>query len=331
MPIVRSNSDFQLIDYTDEINLIPRANTLLTDMGLFETKYTGSEVIQIERVNEITTLFDDRKRGGERNFIGSENAQTENFSIPFFPLDRHLNASDLQNFRAYGTGNGPKTLESEIIRVMARLRRSHSELIERIMMEAIMGSSYSPSGLASYDYYSVWGQTQQTADIDFTNGEDAMAIIESDVRRHIIDNANDGASSYKIFAICGSDWFDALISSSDIEEAYKYYSSSQELLRERQGGDLINRRFVHKGITFIEDISGYIDASDAYFMPKGIEGQFQLYYGPGDDIMNVNQSARELTLLFQHDPFNRKARLISETAPLAVVTRPELIVKSTAS
>ncbi len=325
-------SDFTLVDYSDEINLIPRVNTLVQGMGLFDVKYISTTVAQVERVTELTELFDDRARGGERNFIGSESAMTYNFNVPFFPLDRNISAADLQNFREYGTGNAPKTVQDEVIRVMSRLRRSHSELVEKIMIEAIMGNSYSPSGLASYNYYTVWGETQQTADIDFTNGEDACAIIETSVRRHIIDNANDGAGSYSIIALCGSDWFDAFISSEDVEEAYKYYASSQELLRTRQGGESNNRRFTHKNITYIEDISGYLsDSADAYFFPKGIESMFRCYFAPGDDVMSANTAGKELTLLFQQNAFERRARVISETAPLAVNCRPELVVKSTMS
>jgi hypothetical protein len=80
-------SDFLLLDYSSEINLLPRTWSLLTGMDMFSVHNISTTVAQVERVQEVNGLFAARSRGGERNFVSSETAQTVNFNVPFFPLD----------------------------------------------------------------------------------------------------------------------------------------------------------------------------------------------------------------------------------------------------
>lgn len=333
------NTDFTLVDYTEEINLFPKVWSLVSGMNMFDTHSITTTVAQVEYVQEKLAEIGSRRRGGERNYVTSEDGRTENLNVPFFPLDRGITAADIQNFREYGTGNESKTVTSEVARVMARIRSSQSLLKEKAMALAIQGIGLEGAGVGvDYDYYTVFGQTQQTADVDFTDlTTDPSSVIEAEARRFIIRNAQDGTDShatYNIVAFCGEDWFSGLIAHPEVEEAYKYYESSQEPLRRRLGmeseGDSV-RVFKFKNVTYIEDLSGNFAADEAYILPMNMPEMFRMYVSPADDLMYANTAGQELYLWYKEDDFNRKYKVESESSFLCVNTRPELVVKSTAT
>lgn len=331
------NTEFSLVDYTDEIQLFPKVWSLVSGMNLFDIHNITTTIAQVEYVQEKLADIQSRKRGGDRNFVTSEDARTKNLNTAFFPLDRSITAADIQNFREYGTGNTSKTVTSEVARVMARIRSSHALLREKAMALAIQGIGLEGAGIGvDYDYYAEFGFTQKTANVDFTDvATDPSTIIEKDARRHIIRQAQDGKDShaaYNVIAFCGEDWFSAFIAHPDIEEAYKYFESSQDHLRKRLGmeseGDSV-RVFKHKGVTYIEDLSGNFAAGEAYILPERMPEMFRAYYSPADDAEYANTAGQDLYLFYKESRFDRQYKVESETSFLMVNTRPDLVVKST--
>ena len=333
MAVVRTN-DFQIVDLGVTLEIVPRQYRLITNMDLFTAYHGVTTVAQIERVDEVVTDFPARRRQGERNYVGTEKAQLKNFNIPFFPLDRQITAADVQNFRKYFTADAPKSVEDVVARVVKRIRISHEQLKEKAMLQAIMGKSWAPQDpTAQYNYFTEWGVTQHTANIDFTDvATDPTDIIEADARAYIIDNAGDNGNNYGIVVLASRKWFSALIAHPLVMNAYQYYASTQEPLRRRLGQgqeNANNRMFVHKNVTYIEDISNYIPDGEAYILPQGIDDMFQIHYAPADDVREANTPAQELYLWYKSSAYLREEKVESETSFLTVNTRPELVVRST--
>lgn len=324
------NGDFQLLDFSGLIEIVPRMDRLITNMNMFDAHYGKFTSCKVERVDEGVGALAARQRGGERNHVGSEKVKQVNLNIPFFPLDRHIDTGDIQNFREYGTDNMPKTVEQEIQRVMTRIRRYHENLKEKAMFETVMGNSYAPEDPNSqYNFYDVWGVTQQQCPIDFTKlATDPTEVIEAEARAHIIDNAGDNGDNYEIIVLASRKWFSALIQHPQVTGAYSQYPSTQEMLRRRLGGNSNNRIFEHKNILFIEDISGNIPAGEAFIFPRGIDRMFNIYYAPSDTLRGANQTAQELYIWFKESAYLREAKLETETSFLTTNSRPELVVKS---
>lgn len=324
------NGDFQILDFSSMLEIVPRIDQLITNMNLFTEHFGRTTIAQVERVDEGVRDIEARRRGGERNYVGSEKVRLKNFNIPFFPLDRQINAADIQNFRAYGTENAPKTVEQEVTRILTRLRRYHSQLKEKALFAAVMGNSYSGGDTrAEYDYYAEWGVTQVRADVDFTKmATDPIDVIEAEARAYIIDNAGDNGNGYEIIVLASRKWFSALINHPLVMNAYQFYPSTQEPLRRRLGGNANNRMFEHKNILFIEDISGNVPDGEAYILPKGIDDMFNVFYAPSDTIEDVNQTARDMYVWYKESPYHRERKVESETSFLATNNRPELVVRS---
>ncbi len=328
MATVRKGN-FEIIDLTELVELAPRTPKMLSSLGLVEDVVYGKTTwAEVERVEEFTDTIKAQERGGDRNFAGRENAIVRNFKIPFFPLDDKIKASDVQDLREYVETDASKSLQGRVDRSMKRIKRSHDTHKEKALYAAIKGTSYTNNGGQVYDYATEFGVSGDviTADIDFSTVTLPSAEIET-ARAHIIDNAKDNGDAYQIIAICGRDWFNRFVESDEITDAYNGYPSQQEPLRKRLGGDLINRSFEHKGVTYIEDISGYIDSTDAYIMPLGISDMFQMQYAPADTKAAANQTAEEMYVFLLSDD-HRLETLETETSFLICNTRPELVVRS---
>ena len=330
------NTDFTLVDFTEEINLFPKVWSLISGMNLFDIHNIRTDLAQVEFVQEKIADIAARKRGGERNFVTSEDARTANLSVPFFPLDRNIKAADIQSFRQYGTDAESKTLQSEVARVMARIRASQAQLNEKAMALAIQGIGLEGKAPGiNYTYATEFGQTQPLAPVDFTaKTVDPRDTLEKLARKPIIKGAQDGTDShaaYNVVAFCGSDYFDALISHPLVVEAYAYFESKQEPLRKRLGmrseGDSV-RVFNTKGITYIEDISGNFPAAEAFIIPMGMANMFRKYVSPADDAAYANTMGQDLYLFYKEDQFNRQYKVESETSMLCVNTRLDITVKS---
>ncbi|AUR87519.1 major capsid protein E [Vibrio phage 1.101.O._10N.261.45.C6] len=328
------NTDFTLVDYTKEINKFPKVWDLISGMGLFSPHNIQTTVAQIEFVQEKVADIAARQRGGERNYVNSEDAETVNLSVPFYPLDKSIRAADIQNFREYGTGNTEKTVMQEVARSMNRVRKSHSQLREKLMANAIQGVGLNAKGVGkSVDYYAEFGQTKVSLDVELTSADVDPSVTAETARRSIIKLAQDDKgshASYYTIAICGEKYFSNLIANINIEEAYKYFSSEQDPLRRRLGmndeGDSV-RVFRYKGVTYIEDLSGNFPENKAYMFPQGMEEMFRTYYSPADDMDYANTKGQELYLWFKEDRFNRLAKVESESSMLCVNTRPELVIE----
>jgi hypothetical protein len=325
------NGDFQLLDFSGLIEIVPRMDRLITNMNLFTEHYGRYTFTKVERVDDGVAELAARQRGGERNHLLSEKVKQVNLNIPFFPLDRSLDTADIQNFREYGTDSAPKTVEQAVTRYMRTLRNSHNNLKEKAMFQTVMGKSWAPEDPnCQYDFYQVWGVTQQTANVDFTKlAIDPIEVIEAEARAHIIENAGNDGDNYEIIVLASRKWFSALIAHPQVTGAYSQYPSTQEMLRRRLGGNSNNRIFEHKNILFIEDISGNIPAGDAYIMPRGIEKMFNIHYAPSDTLRGANQVAQEIYIWFKESAYLREAKIETETSFLTTNTRPELVVKST--
>lgn len=329
---VTRNGDWGLLDYTPLADLVERTDNALEALGLFEPIFGQTTTAEMERVTEGSDAIPAKERGGDRNYAGTESARKEFFAIPFFPLDKLAKASDIQDFREYGTADTPATVNTRVERNIKRIRQSHDKLRRVAMYTALKGNTYA-GGLtgSQYDknFAAVWGVAGDvfTGGIDFTNlTADPALYVEKNCREHITAQAQDDAGAYQVVALVGSGFFNAFVTHPLVEAAYSQYVSEQEPLRKRLGADgnenAVGRIFSHKGTTYIEDVSGQIDRDDAYVLPVGID-MFFIQYAPADTLDLANSVAEEMYIFMTTD--HRKSTIETETSFQVINTRPELV------
>lgn len=312
-------------DFSSLRELVEPNRNLLEKLGLFSEEYLDVTMATLERIQDGEDAIKAKARGGERNYAGRENAIRKILEIPFFPLDVAITPLEIQDFRKFLEGDETEDLANRVERAVRRIRRSHDILRRKAMYAALKGTSY--TGLAEHqhnvNYYTLWGQTQKTLTNDFTQANVNPSAALEEARQHIVDNAKDDADAYTLIALCGREFFNAYIDHPLVDDDL----FGDQPNRERIGGNLIEREFSHKGVTFLLDASGEIDSKEAWVIPLGIADMMKISYAPADTLDAANSTALDMYTFLVETP--RKMMIETETSFLCSNTRPELIIKIT--
>lgn len=336
MPVTRK-ADWVIQDFTAEVNKIPRPWSLVDSMNMFTEMPVTSTTVTIDVITEKTDTYGDVRRGADRTKVGPETTKAVSLQAPFFALDAAITPVDVQNLRQAGTTNDPATIANLRLRIMERIRRYHGALKEKCLVEALLGSTYAPNGtIAAQNYYTIFGESQTTVDFVFSSGtEDVLGKAES-AWGAVIDNAQDGAGSYEVVALCSPGWFQDFISHPKVAGAYEDYLARVNPNRERPNGGSIYRQFEHGNVLYIEYRGAFngvnlIPTDEAYFFPRGIADQFDTYFAPGDLLDAANQPGQELYMIEVRDPRGRRLDIESDSSMLMVNKRPSLTIRATKS
>lgn len=328
---VTRKSEVEILDFTTEINKIPRQPTLFDQILNIGDEAISTTTVQVDVVQRNLAQMVASRRGGERTNIAAASYITKSFVPAFFTLDGVIRPTDVQNLRQAGTANDLETVDNVRMKIMEDLRRYHGALRQKAIAEAIKGASYVGNDLyTAYDYYTEFGVTKKTITWDWTSATlDPIAKAE-EAWQYVIDNAQDAAGSYELVCLCGKNFFSQLLQNPVFREAYQFYMNGAEPLRTRSGGGSIVRQFSYGNVTYYDMSSQKIGGTPliadgaAYFLPVGIPDMFTIYHAPGDLIDSANQPGQELYMVEKRD--YRSVKIESETSLICVNKRPELCV-----
>lgn len=333
MAIARDfQNNFAVTDYTQELLLVQNSWGLLNELGIFRSEGVTQHSVTVESRNGTIGLITDQVRGARSNANKDITRTLRSFAIPHFPLDDSVKPEEIQGSRAYGSADMAETEANVIARKLERIRMNHAATLEAARSYAITnGSIYAPSGTVVGNFYTDMGVTRK--EIDFvlgTSTTDLIAKTEEGVA-HVQDNIQSGEAISNFVALCSPAFFAKLISHATVKEAFKYYQSTQEPLRERLGSGRY-RRFVYNGVEFIEYRGSYngqalIPSGDAYLLPQGTSDTFVTYFSPANKFSHVNTIGEEAYVFTYRDPKDSEIVLQSESNFLNLVRRPQAVVR----
>lgn len=323
---------FEITDMTQEINLIPNTWGLINELGVFGEEAVSQHSITVEATEGTLGLITDQVRGA-RNLVNKDDTRKlYSYAMPHFPQDDYVAPQDVQGKRAYGSADMAETEAAVIARKLERIRRNHAITLEYARAQAITaGTVYAPNGTVAGDFYSDFGITRKSVDFVLGTATTDVNGKGEEVIAHIQDNVNNGGVVNNVVALCSPAFFAKLINQATIKDAYRYYSSTQEPLRQRLGSGLY-RRFIHGGIEYIEYRGSYngsalIPSGEAYALPVGVTDLFTTYFGPANTFAHVNTLGEQAYVFTFRDPKNQKIEIQSESNFINVVRRPAAVVK----
>lgn len=341
MPITRSYANnFDVIDYTQELQIIPNSWTLLNDSGLFSEEFLTTHTVTFEEQNKTLALIGDQFRGAKPQANQDDVRKIRSYPIAHFPIVDQILPTDIQGKRAYGTQDQAETEAAVIARKMERIRRNIDITLEvgRFLTLAT-GSLFAPNGTIAGNLYTDFGITQTVVDFVLGTGTtDIMGKVES-VIAAMQDNANTGDVITGVIAYCSPEWFAKFIAHAKIQTAYQYYTATegQQIQRNRAGGtNGLYREFQYGGIRFIEVrtvLAGQrlVPAGDVIFVPTGTTDTFVSYFGPANRLDFVNTVAERAYLWLYRDPKGTHIDLDGEFDVTHLVRRPQLVIRGFSS
>ena len=323
---------FALTDYTEELVSIPNTWGLINELGIFRSESVSQHSITVESTNGTLGLISDQVRGA-RNLVNKDDTRVlRSFAIPHFPLNDAVTPQDIQGKRAYGSPDAAETEAAVIARKLQRIRMNHAVTLEAARAYALTtGAIYAPNGTVAGNYFTDFGVTQKTIDFVFgTSTTDISAKGEEGIS-HIQDNIQSGEVVNGTIALCSPVFFAKLISHPKIADAYKYYASAQEPLRQRLGSGLY-RRFEHGGITYIEYRGSYngsvlIPSGDAVLLPTGTMDTFVSHFPPANKFSHVNTLGEQAYVFTYRGTTDSEITIESESNFLNLLRRPQAVVR----
>ena len=335
MAITRSfDKPFEVVDYTEELMLVPNKWGLINQLGLFMEESVAQHTVTFEESAGSIALVTDRVRGERNNVNKDDTRKIRSFPVPHFPLDDAIFPEDIQGKRAYGDPNAAEMEDMVMARKLERIRNNHAITLEAARAQAIVsGTAYAPNGTIAIDYFTEFGITREEIDFDLgTATTDVAGKVEQAIA-HIQDQALTGGVVEGVVCLCSPGFFSKLIAHAKVTEAYKYYSSTQEPLRNRLGGAGLYRRFMWAGVEFIEYRGSYngtalIPTDDAYFVPTGVEDMFVTYFSPANKFSHVNTLGEQAYAFQYRNETDDKILIQTESNFLNVVRRPAISVRA---
>jgi len=257
--------------------------------------------------------------------------------IPQIKLEETVPVAGFQNVRAFGSNDqliGPMTVVNQ---EMAKHGARHDLTLEHLRLGALQGIVYDADGSTVLcNLFDTFGVVAQSA-VNFTDvvvGTDAtVGALRgkiTDVIRSIVTAAKTvWPSSAQIYAFCGDDFYDAIVTAAG-EQAYKFGMTAADRLSEA----VAYRSFAFGGVVW-ENYRGTDDGStvaiaakDCRLFPVGVPGLYAEYYAPADFGETVNTiGLPRYAKLAADEKFNRAYYLHTQSNPLPICTRPRTLLR----
>lgn len=326
---------FKVTDLTEELVSIPNEYGLINQLGIFDVEPVSQHTVTFEASDRVIGLIGDKVRG-ERNNVSKDGKRVmRSYAIPHFPLDDYITPQDVQGQRAYGE-EGAERLASVQARKLTTIRKSHAATLETARAKMITsGDIYAPNGTVVGNVYTDFGVTRKQVAMDLTNSAVDVLGKQREIVDHIQDNIMSGETPSEIIALCSPSYFDAYIAQAGVKEAYKFYTSTQEPLRNGNWS-----QFRHGDITLIryngkfKDASGVsqalIPAGDAYYLPLDTADTFKTYFSPANKFDLTNTLGESGYLFVYEDGKGSKIEIESEMNTLSLMRRPAVVVRAVA-
>jgi hypothetical protein len=323
---------FSVLQMTAAIEKSPFTPGRIGAMGLFTKKPINTTRVTITRKSGRISLLPSKPRGARPTVHDANKAVERDFSAVHIPYTDTIIADAIQNARAWDSEDELMAVGSVVNERLDSMRQDHEVTHEYHRIGAIKGVILDADGATTLlDIYNAFGIAQTS--VDFLLGTPATSIkgmIES-VKRSIQD-AMGGLSYTGIHCLCGNTFWDKLIAHTTMATAWNLWNNGQ-FFRESQrdaGGFEFDNVYFENYRGQVGDVP-FIGASDAYFFPLGVKDLFLEHYAPGTMMDAVNTPGREVYASQEVLPHNKGVELYTESNPLMICTRPEVVIKGTTS
>ena len=324
MPMVDpfTPSAFTLTALTAAINNLKYAPMRLS--GFFEEAGISTLQAAVDIQDGVLSLVDVAPRGapGDPVFGGARSAIP--FIIPHLPERGQVLADEVQGVRAFGSENMGEVLTTRLNERLMQMRRNIDYTLESHRLSALMGNYIDANG-SSVSLFTTFGVAQQN--VSFVLGTSTTKIRSKCLTViGYIENALDGVPFTGVRALCGSTFFESLITHTNVEATFLNQAQAAELRgdprQELNFGGIVFERY--RGTSAVK-----VGDNDAYAFPVGVPGLMITRFAPA----NYNETVNTIGLPYysKAEPlkFGKGYELEAQSNPLNLVTRPAAVIKLT--
>lgn len=327
---------------------------LIGSLNLFEDVPTSTTAISVERrAGNVLSIIQTSLRGAPLEEGASDKGRNlRSFETTRIAKGKTLNASEIQNVRAFGSETELETMVSYVARYENRLIGDAELTWENMMFGAVQGKVLDADSSILVDWFSEWG-IPEPAEISFDLDDPAIDVEQK--CREIVRasmRASQGAwrANTFVLGLAGDSFFDKLTKHKSIRETYLNTAQATLLNRKFGVADTAVFRegafaaFECGGIVFVNyrgvdsfNAGAAPGSKDALgiapikcrFFPVGAPGVFQQAFAPAESFDYANTIGRKLyAMLIRDEKRNFWVRPEVYSYPLFICTRPEMLLRA---
>lgn len=335
-----NNDAFGAVELGEAINVIPNMWGRIGDLGLFTPKPIRTEQFMIESQNNVLVLVQSSPTGTDVPGAPRGKREMRNFATRRFAFQRHITAADVANVRQFGSETEVAQVIDEVNDRLLKIRAYLDITREFLRCGAISGKVLDADGTVITNLFTEFGVTEKVVDFDLGTATTNHAGLARSVKRHIETNLM-GDVHTGVRALCSQTFFDKLMNNQDFKDAYKYYNSQENPLRNDPRGGVY-----WQGITWEEYIGQadvpqedgtfvtrkFIPEGDVQFVPEGTMQTFRDFNSPADYMETVGQPGQPFYSKVMPDPkANRYVDVEGLMITIPICMRPGVLVRGHSS
>lgn len=318
---------FSLNTLTAAINKVPYQPGTIGRMGLFDEAGVSTLSVNIEEQDGVLSLVEVAARNAPGQVVGGPKRVMRNFAVPHLPERATIMADEVQGVRAFGSESNTSSIEVKRNQRLGTMRANLEYTLESHRLSAIMGNYIDVNG-AQQPLAAAFGVSAPTP-INF-----ALATAGTKVREKCLNTLEtveaglDGIDFGGVTVLCGKDFWAGLIEHSALKDTVINWQAAQSLRADpRLAIDFGGLHFVrYRGSSAVK-----IGDGDAYAIPTGVPELFITRFAPANYLETVNTLGLPVYAKAGLLPMDKGVEIEAQSNPLNLCTRPNAVVKLTAS
>jgi hypothetical protein len=323
------NNAFGVVSLTTSINKLPNKPQRLAGLGIFTPKSITTTSFVVEEKHGKLSILSTSPRGVRGKNPGTrQTTQARAFLVPHIDTEDGVDADEVQNVRAFGSEDAVLSVAELVNQRLQSMKDNLDITAEFHRAGAIKGVVIDADGSTIYDWFDEFDIVETSKNIQFNVDDVKMKALE--IKRTMRDAL--GNTPYqRIHALCGDDFFDALISADDVKSAFERQAENN-FARTQQDGE---GGFEFAGIiweNYMPEIgtTKFVDTNKCRFLPIGAPDLFQVVYAPADYIETVNTPGKAFYAKQAVRKFETGVDIEAQTNPLHICTRPAALIEGVA-
>jgi len=346
---VFSQDAFGVVSLTNAVNDISTQYGRLGALGIFTDEGVNNRTVAVDFDPITNQLLPQSQWGGPGVANKTALGKTKSFSLPHFPVNDQILASDLQSRRRPGS-DAVQDAQWILGKKMREMRIKLDQTLEWMRLGVLKsGLVKDGSGTTILDIYTDFGVSQDSASYALgTSTTDVMGKIAATKRA--INGYLKGEMCNGYIALCSDGFYDTFASHTNVKAAFQYFQNpiGQTLAGDYSGAmaipnmaGLVNlgmNGFYFGGVTWlnysgtITDSAGssqpMIDANSAYMIPMGTS-VFKTFYASADYLETVNSEGLPFYAKTRMLEYDKGVEVECQSNPLPICLKPKVIQKLT--
>lgn len=288
----------ELREQVDNLVYIPQE---LNRLGIFKADPITTTSVMVSRNAETLSLVPLTERGSPRTRLERDSRNLVSFPTYRLAQEDRITGTEVQNIAPEGRpfGEALGAAMDEVEKRQRKMMRKLELTREFHRMAALRGYVLDADNSIVMDVFVEYGLTRPAAVVinpALVGGNLRKAIMAGVTRplTKLLNNTGRNAPT-GIMALCGDNFYDALINSAEIRETYLNTSQAADLREGFQAYD----SFSYAGVKWtnyrgtIDGTTIAVATNECIFIPLGVEDMFVEFRAPGENMNEVNKAGQE--------------------------------------